>query len=534
MHNRAASVLGSAAHAPSNLSMPLELHFDHGTLVVPGALPEDERLAQLLIHDHRTGNHRAPAHRYREIVARLHSRGIPYNDLARQYERVDLPLVAPLAPFPHQQAALDAWVAGGCTGIVELPTGAGKTLLAVMAIQHTGRPALIVVPTIDLMLQWQQVLQQWFAREIGMLGGGAHERRELTVTTYDSAAAQTEFHGNRFGLLICDECHHLPAPAYRFIAAGSLAPYRLGLTATLDRTDRGESVAMELLGAVRYRAGIDELEGSYLAPYEIHTLEVSLDDDEQQRYDECRALYVDALRRSGIPLNHPSGWAQFIAHCYRSEEGRLAFAAYREQKRIAFTAQSKIETLWRILARHRRDRILIFTEDNDTVYRLSRLLLLPVITHQTKPSERAELLKAFATGELPVLLTSKVLNEGVDVPDANVGVILSGNGSVREHVQRLGRILRKREGKRATLYEICTAVAAEGRISERRRQHRAYQRGEPAIHHHLPDPATDATPDPTDLADLPDPSDLPDPPDPTEPAELADLPDWAPPEDAAC
>ncbi len=244
---------------------------------------------------------------------------------------------------------------------------------------------------------------------------------------------------------------------------------------------------MELLGAVRYRAGIDELEGSYLAPYEIHTLEVSLDDDEQQRYDECRALYVDALRRSGIPLNHPSGWAQFIAHCYRSEEGRLAFAAYREQKRIAFTAQSKIETLWRILARHRRDRILIFTEDNDTVYRLSRLLLLPVITHQTKPPERAQLLKAFATGELPVLLTSKVLNEGVDVPDANVGVILSGNGSVREHVQRLGRILRKREGKRATLYEICTAVAAEGRISERRRQHRAYQR-EPAIHHHLPDP----------------------------------------------
>jgi superfamily II DNA or RNA helicase len=85
-------------------------------------------------------------------------------------------------------------------------------------------------------------------------------------------------------------------------------------------------------------------------------------------------------------------------------------------------------------------------------------------------------------------LTSKVLNEGVDVPDANVGVILSGNGSIREHVQRLGRILRKREGKRASLYEICTAVAAEGRISERRRQHSAYQRGEPPVHHHLPSP----------------------------------------------
>ncbi len=335
--------------------MAIELHFDHGTLVAPGPLPDDERLAQLLVLDNRTGNYhtgnyRAPAHRYREILGRLHACKAPYQDLAKNYDRLELPLVAPLAPFPHQEAALAAWVAAGCTGIVELPTGAGKTLLAVLAIQHTGRPALIVVPTIDLMLQWQQVLQKWFGREIGMLGGGQSERRELTITTYDSAAAQTEFHGNRFGLLICDECHHLPAPAYRFIAAGSLAPYRLGLTATLERADGLEAVAMELLGPVRYRARIDELEGSYLAPYEIHTIEVTLDEEEQARYDECRALYVDALRGSGVSLNHPSGWAQFIAHCHRSEDGRIAFQAYREQKRIAFTARSKLESLWKILS----------------------------------------------------------------------------------------------------------------------------------------------------------------------------------------
>jgi superfamily II DNA or RNA helicase len=473
--------------------MALELHFDHGTLVVPTP-PDDERLVQLLPADRRTGTHRAPAHRYREIVAYLHTRDIPYLDRARNYARIELGLAAPLEPFPHQRDALAAWVAAGCTGIVELPTGAGKTLLAVLAIQHARRPTLIVVPTIDLMLQWQQVLQKWFGREIGLLGGGVHDPRELTITTYDSAAAQTEFHGNRYGLLVCDECHHLPAPAYRFIAAGSLAPYRLGLTATLARADGLEAVAMELLGPVRFRAGIDELEGTYLAPYEIHTIEVALAEDEQQRYDEARAVYVDYLRRSGVSLQHPSGWAQFIAYCHRSEEGRIAFSAYREQRRIAFTAQSKLDALWRILCRHRGDRILVFTEDNDTVYRLSRLLFLPVITHQTRPAERADLLARFAAGELPVLLTSKVLNEGVDVPDANVGIILSGNGSVREHVQRLGRILRKREGKRADLYEICTAVAAEGRISERRRQHRAYQRGEPPAHHHLPDAPAEEPP----------------------------------------
>lgn len=483
--------------------MPVELHFDHGTLVVLNVPAGDEQLLRLVTFDRRTGTHRAPAHRYRGIVSHLHHHRVPFVDRARAYDRLDLALSGPLEPFPHQREALAAWRGAGGVGVVELPTGAGKTILAVLAIVHTGRPTLVVVPTIDLMLQWQQVLHHWLRRPIGLLGGGHSDAREITVTTYDSAAAQTEFHGNRFGLLVCDECHHLPAPAYRFIAQGSLAPFRLGLTATFERPDGLHDVAAELLGPVCYRAAIDELEGDYLAPYEVKTIVVALSDDEQARYDEARALYIDFLRGSGVALDRPGGWAQFIAVCHRSEEGRLAFAAYREQKRIAFTAEAKIEALWRILLRHRRDRILVFTEDNDTVHRLSRLFLLPVITHQTPPKERVRLLADFAAGALPVLLTSKVLNEGVDVPDANVGVVLSGSGTVREHVQRLGRILRKKEGKRAILYELCTDVAAERGVSERRRQHRAYQkepvlrRGPAALHpdlaNHVPKDISQAT-----------------------------------------
>lgn len=473
---RAQARIAAFAATLAPVRMPVELHFDHGTLVALGVPDGDPQLGQLLTLDRRTGTHRAPAHRYRGIVSHLHTTGLPYVDRARGYDRIDLALSGTLDPFPHQREALAAWRAGGGTGVVELPTGAGKTILAVLAIVHTSRPTLVVVPTIDLMMQWQQVLHKWLQRPIGMLGGGVSDAQDITVTTYDSAAAQTEFHGNKYGLLVCDECHHLPAPAYRFIAAGSLAPFRLGLTATFERADGLESIASDLLGPVRYRANIDDLEGSYLAPYEVKTLAVALSEEEQARYDEARGLYIDFLRGSGVSLDKPGGWAQFITVCHRSDEGRQAFAAYREQKRIAFTAQAKIEALWQILLRHRRDRILVFTEDNDTVYRLSRLFLLPVITHQTPPKERARLLQQFAAGELPVLLTSKVLNEGVDVPDASVGIILSGNGSVREHVQRLGRILRKKEGKRATLYELCTTVAAEHRISERRRQHRAYQK----------------------------------------------------------
>ena len=120
--------------------------------------------------------------------------------------------------------------------------------------------------------------------------------------------------------------------------------------------------------------------------------------------------------------------------------------------------------------------MLIFTNDNQTVYRISRRFFIPAITHQTKVKERHSLLQAFNAGEFPFLVTSKVLNEGVDVPAANVAVVLSGSGSVREHVQRLGRILRRAEGKQAILYEVVAEDTAERYVSQRRTQHSAYQR----------------------------------------------------------
>ena len=456
------------------------LRFEHGTLVATGPSEQLSLLEPYLKFDPRTGAHRALANRYRDIVLTLRRGDVSYEDRARSFEPTPWTLAQEIRPFPHQTEALDAWVAGQKRGIVELPTGAGKTFLAVLAIAEVGRPTLVVVPTIDLMVQWKRVLAEQLAVPIGLVGGGEKDRQAITVTTYDSAQVHTEFWGDRFGFLVCDECHHLPAPAYRFIAEGSLAPFRLGLTATLQRADGGEAVAEALLGPCVYRVSIEELEGDYLAPYEVRTVPVSLTEDEQARYESARGQYLTFLRSTGIVLSHPGGWARFIARCHQSDEGRAAFAAYRVQKRIALTSEGKLDALWRIIAEHKDDRILVFTEDNETVHALSRRFLFPTITHRTRPAERVDLLRAFAEGTMPVLLTSKVLNEGVDVPEANVGVVLSGSGSVREHVQRLGRILRKRPDKRAILYEVHSEVAAEANLRERRRQHEAYARTRPS------------------------------------------------------
>lgn len=159
----------------------------------------------------------------------------------------------------------------------------------------------------------------------------------------------------------------------------------------------------------------------------------------------------------------------------RGEQGRRAMKGYRRQRELAFAAPAKLDYVDHLLHLHRRDRAIVFTQDNATAYRISRRLLIPAITHQTKITERSEILGRLNAGEYTAVVTSKVLNEGVDVPSANVAIVVSGSGSVREHVQRLGRVLRKQGDKRAVMYELVTAQTSEAYTSERRREHSAYR-----------------------------------------------------------
>ena len=181
------------------------------------------------------------------------------------------------------------------------------------------------------------------------------------------------------------------------------------------------------------------------------------------------------MRKARINFDQPNAWSIFLRKTSESPEGRQAFQSYLFQKKLSQASQAKLDLLWNLIITHQGDRILIFTQDNEMAYRVGKTFFLPVLTHHTKLHEREVFLKAFRTGEYPVLITSKVLNEGVDVPDANVGIIVSGSGSIREHVQRLGRILRACPGKKAMLYELVSKNTSEYFTNQRRRQHRAYE-----------------------------------------------------------
>ncbi|WP_406697195.1 DEAD/DEAH box helicase family protein [Singulisphaera sp. Ch08] len=454
----------------------LRLSYDEGTLLIEG-LPEGEtRGLPRVEFDHRTRQLRAEAMHYREIMEYLIGQKIPYVDDARAYEKTPWPIRITKEAFPHQTEGVKAWWDGGRLGrgVIVLPTGTGKTHVANLAIEMAKRPALVVTPTIDLMNQWYDELTMAFATEVGLLGGGYNDIKPLTVTTYDSAYINMARIGNRFGLIVFDECHHLPGPTYGMAAIASMAPWRLGLTATPERADNAHTQLDYLIGPIVYRREITQLRGQYLADYRVETVYVNLSDAERNEYESCREVYRGFLQDNGIDMRRPNAWGQFLFVAHRSSEGRQAYLAYRRQRDLALAAPAKLELLGRLLDRHNGDRVIIFTHDNATVYKIARQFLVPVITHQTKTKERRDILLQFNAGTYPIVATSRVLNEGVNVPEASVAIILSGSGSVREHVQRLGRILRKSGDKEALLYEVISRGTSEEFTSNRRRQHSAY------------------------------------------------------------
>ena len=453
----------------------VRVRFDQGTLLVDGPEEYLEKIWRYIKNDQRTGSYRAQAYHYAPIILELHYAKIPFSDMAKNFAPISLSLKDPLKALPHQNEALKKWLDAEGRGTVVMPTGSGKTYFAVMAIETVKRPVLVVVPTIDLMMQWSTVLEKYFGVKCGMLGGGSKEILALTVSTYDSAVLNMEFIGNRFGLVVFDECHHLPGPVNRRAVSMSLSPYRLALTATPEREDEGEKLIHELVGPIVYETHIDQLEGRVLAPYRTVRLMLELDDDERREYELNRRIYTEFLRSNGIYFTAKNDWNRFLALCARKPGGRKVFEAFMKQKRIARSGRSKFEKVWELINKHNDGRILIFTAENDTAYELGSRFLLPVITHRTKAAERKDMLDCFRSGEYPVLITSKVLNEGVDVPEASVGIVMSGSASIREHVQRLGRILRAVKGKEAVLYELISEGTSEMSVSRRRTEHRAYK-----------------------------------------------------------
>jgi superfamily II DNA or RNA helicase len=226
----------------------------------------------------------------------------------------------------------------------------------------------------------------------------------------------------------------------------------------------------ELVGPVVYRKVIDDLTGEQLAEYRTERIRVDLTPAERATYDTAYAAYTGYMREANLRERYGAGWWDELtrrsAHDGRARHAKVAELKLKE---IIHQAQAKLDILDQLLLTHRDQPMLIFTAHNRFAYQVARRYLIPVITHQTHAAERKAILDAFRAGSYRAIVTSKVLNEGVDVPEAKVAVVLGGSASAREYVQRLGRVLRKRGNAQAILYEVIARRTVDENIARRRR-----------------------------------------------------------------
>ncbi len=429
-----------------------------------------------LVYDPRLDALVAPGHRFSELRAWAADYGVA--DEGSVAGDFDAPLLDPRDPRPYQREAVDRWRASGAQGRSCSRPGPARPSSRCLAIDALRAGTCVVAPTRALVAQWFTQLADAFGVDrVGAYYGDEKEVRALTVTTYHSAFQLMERWGAQFPLLILDEVHHLAdtsegeATAWHDHLRIAPSPYRLGLTATYP--DGRDTELRRLVGPVSYRRTIGEMTDAELARYAIVRRYVRLTPGEEARYQALTDVYERHLASAGYRDRAPTpadAWRMFAASARRSPPARRALRAFHERERVVRLAAGKLREAERILRAHPAEQAVVFCGGTDAAESVSRELAIPMMTASTPASERHALLGALARGDVRAVASVRVLDEGWDVPGAKLGIVLgdSTRGSGRQHVQRLGRLLRRQGDAVASLYEIVAAGTYEFFASQKR------------------------------------------------------------------
>jgi superfamily II DNA or RNA helicase len=334
---------------------------------------------------------------------------------------------------------------------------------------RTGLRTLCYVPTLVLLSQWTAELEATGLGPVGVYGDGRRAEAPVTVATFASALRNVETLGNRFDFIVVDEVHHFGTGAGDEALEMCTAAARLGLSATLPENPVQRARLEALVGPEVYRASVEQLAGRFLAPFRLATISVGLTPAERLAFDFEVSLFRPVCRTffDAVP---GASWSDFVAAAGRTDSGRRALAAWRRSRAILRYTAEKRAVVGDLLGRHRDARILVFAADNDTAYAVAREHLIQPITCDIPSRERTRALDRFSRGELRSLVSARVLNEGIDVPAADVAIIVGSSQGSREYVQRVGRVLRPAVGKEAVVYELVTRGTFEvRRAGEHRR-----------------------------------------------------------------
>jgi len=457
-------------------SSPPRLSFAGGTLLLEGMPGPAVRAAfpQVpWVWDPRVEAWRCDAIEYTAVRARLNRADPAVEDAVPEWQPVRWPKVSIHRLRLEQEAAVAAWMPDR-RGVIVMPTGTGKTEVALSIMARAAASTLVVAPVRDLMYQWHRRILEGLGYDAGIVGDNVFSVRPVCVTTYDSACIHMAKLGNRFELLVFDECHHLPGQVRRDAARMSAAPWRMGLTATPERSDGRHADLDGLIGPVVYELPLSAVKGQTLADYEVVRIPVHLLPEEQARYEwlsgEVRR-YIAERRKTDAQY----AWEDLCKETAQTPEARRAMKAYFAKKSIEDRAEEKLRVLEDLFRLHVGEPCIVFAGSNAMARDVSRRFLIPCLLSHCGKKERLDILRGLEEGKYPAMVANRVLDEGVDLPEVKVAVVIGGTASARQAKQRLGRVLRKRGGTRAVLYEVVCADTKEEHRSRRRRQSDAYQ-----------------------------------------------------------
>ena len=443
------------------------IEFDQGTLVLSHFHPTAMKNLPLTVWDPRISSWRAPAYAYRMIKEHLLVLKVHYVDRSQHSWQVESNWSS-LNLRDYQAAALLAWEISGRNGIICLPTGTGKTKLAIAAIKSLKVPTICLVPTRILLDQWSRNLQEVYQGSIGILGDGIHTIGPITVGTFESVYRYAHRYGNRYKLLIVDEVHHFGDRVKDESLEMMCAEYRLGLTATPPLEEIQLQALYNLVGPIVHTQGIEAFAGTYLADFTVRRCLVPMTSEEKFAYKICYEIFREFYLSFQKTFPN-SNWREFVKVAGKTTSGRQAIASHKQSRIMAWLPKSKIEMLTRLLTLHREQKLLIFTASTQSALTISKYFLITPIVSGIGKRERIDILTRFRDGKIKTLVSCQVLNEGFDIPTAEIAIIVSGSQGEREHIQRIGRILRPAPDKQAIVYELITTGTSEVRKSEQRR-----------------------------------------------------------------
>jgi superfamily II DNA or RNA helicase len=453
------------------------LAFSSGTLILSGLSERAvQRIfdAELWVADERAGYWRCDASRYPQVRAGLDKLIGTVDDRVPQWQPVNWPKTVLHPLRAEQEQAVAAWFQNSGRGVVLMPTGTGKTEVALTILARTRTSTLVIAPVRDLMYQWHRRLLEKLGVDAGIIGDSVYRVSPVSVTTYDSACIHMPRFGNQFDVLVFDECHHLPGPVRRDAALMSAARYRLGLTATLERSDGAHRDLGDLIGPLAYELTVPAARGKSLADYNVIRIPVHLTESERIRYESLTrqiTSFVQERRREDPHFR----WEDACAQANVDPAARKALRAFHTKKSMEDRAEEKLRVLEDLFRLHAGEPVIVFTGSNAMARDVSLRFLIPCLLNHCGKRERLDVLRGLENGDYPALVANRVLDEGVDLPEVKVAVVIGGSGSGRQAKQRLGRILRRRGNQRAVLYEIVTQDTAEVKRSRRRRKSDAYE-----------------------------------------------------------